>query len=465
MTLHASPRSDATTPGPAGRPAAPDTGGPGILALGISHATAPLDLLERLAGTDRPIDDLVRDVASVDGVDAAVVVSTCNRLEVYAEARPHADESGVLDLLAEHTGVARAELEPHLYSHQADEAVRHLFTVASGLDSVVVGEDQILGQVKLGLDRSQQLGHTGKVLTKAVQTALRVGKSARNETGLNEAGRSLATAGLAFFEREVGSLTGKTALVIGAGSMAGVVVAALRRSGLSRVHLANRTPEKAQRLAATTGGQGFALDEVPRLLTEVDVIVGATAATGHVVGLDEVVAAVAARQGRELFVLDLAMPHNITPAAAGVPGVTFVDLKRIAEEGEQDELSVASVRAAHVLVDKEVGAFRTSLRLAGAGPVLAAMRRSVTEAADAELDRLSKRLHGIDQAAHQEIDRSVRRIIDKFLHRPTVRVRELAADADGARYIEALGAVFVPLDPARPTTDPKPTTEQIEAIV
>lgn len=465
MTHQASPRPGTTAPGATDPRTAPGSGGPGLLALGISHATAPLDLLERLSATDRPIDDLVRDVTSVAGVDAAVVVSTCNRLEVYAEARPHADQSDMRDLLAKHTGVDRAELDPHLYSHQADEAVRHLFTVASGLDSVVVGEDQILGQVKLGLDRSQQLGHTGKVLTKAVQTALRVGKSARNETGLNEAGRSLATAGLAFFERKVGSLTGKTALVIGAGSMAGVVVAALRRSGLSRVHLANRTPEKAQRLAETAGGQGFALDEVTRLLTEVDVIVGATAATGHVVGLDDVVAAVAARQGRELFVLDLAMPHNIAPTVATVPGVTFVDLQRIAEEGEQDEISVASVRAAHVLVDKEVGAFRTSLRLAGAGPVLAAMRQSVTEAADAELDRLAKRLTGIDRAAHQEINRSVHRIIDKFLHRPTVRVRELAADADGARYIEALGAVFVPLDPAHPTTDPKPTTEQIEAIV
>jgi glutamyl-tRNA reductase len=259
----------------------------------------------------------------------------------------------------------------------------------------------------------------------------------------------------------VGSLNGKTALVIGAGSMAGVVVAALRRSGLSQVHLANRTPEKAQRLAETAGGQGFALEDVPRLLTEVDVIVGATAATGHVVGLRDVETALTGRKGRELFVLDLAMPHNISPDVATVPGVTFVDLKRIAEEGEQDELSISSVQAAHVLVDNEVAAFKTGLKLAGAGPVLAAMRSSVTEAADAELDRLSKRLTGIDQAAQQEINRSVRRIVDKFLHRPTVRVRELAATADGARYIDALGVLFAPAE----TPNPQQTTEQIEAIV
>ncbi|MFB6841687.1 glutamyl-tRNA reductase [Streptomyces sp. NPDC056361] len=417
-----------------------------MLVLGISHASAPLDLLERLAGTDRPAEDLVSDATSVDGIDAAVVVSTCNRLEIYAETRGGPSGPGDLgdlgELFAQHTGVDREEIAPHLYSHHADGAVRHLFAVASGLESVVVGEDQILGQVKLGLERSQRLDRTGRVLAKAVQTALRVGKRARNETGLNEAGRSLATAGLGFFERQVGSLHGKTALVIGAGAFAGVVVAALRRSGLDRVHVANRTPDKAQRLADTTGGAGYGLEDVPRLLTEVDVVVGATAATGHLVTARQVEEALAARDGRELFLLDLSLPHNIAPGAAELPGVTFVDLRRIAEEGQEDEISAASVQAAHELIDAEVEQFRTGLRLAGAKPVLTALRTAATEAAEAELDRLARRLEGLDGAARQEIGRSVRRIVDKALHQPTVLVRELAADPDGARHIAAFTRLF-----------------------
>ncbi|MEV7571052.1 glutamyl-tRNA reductase [Streptomyces tanashiensis] len=444
-----------------------------MLVLGISHASAPLDLLERLAGTDRPAEDLVSDVTSVDGIDAAVVVSTCNRLEIYAETRggtsdpgdPFSSVHGDLgELFAQHTGVDRAEIAPHLYSHHADGAVRHLFAVASGLESVVVGEDQILGQVKLGLERSQRLDRTGRVLAKAVQTALRVGKRARNETGLNEAGRSLATAGLGFFERRVGSLHGKTALVIGAGAFAGVVVAALRRSGLDRVHVANRTPEKAQRLAETTGGVGYDLADVPRLLTEVDVVVGATAATGHLVTARHVEEALAARDGRELFLLDLSLPHNIAPAAAELPGVTFVDLRRIAEEGQEDEISAASVQAAHELIDAEVEQFRTGLRLAGAKPVLTALRTAATEAAEAELDRLARRLEGLDGAARQEIGRSVRRIVDKALHQPTVLVRELAADPDGARHIAAFTRLFAAAESAHDSDTNDPNEKKIEAI-
>lgn len=459
-----------------------------MLVLGISHASAPLDLLERLAGTDRPAEDLVSDVTSVDGIDAAVVVSTCNRLEIYAETRGgptgfgdagepagSGELTGLGRLFAEHTGVDHDEIAPHLYSHHADGAVRHLFAVASGLESVVVGEDQILGQVKLGLERSQRLDRTGRVLAKAVQTALRVGKRARNETGLNEAGRSLATAGLGFFERRVGSLHGKTALVIGAGAFAGVVVAALRRSGLDRVHVANRTPEKAQRLAETTGGIGYDLTDLPRLLTEVDVVVGATAATGHLVSARDVEEALAARDGRELFLLDLSLPHNIAPGAAELPGVTFVDLRRIAEEGQEDEISAASVQAAHELIDAEVEQFRTGLRLAGAKPVLTALRTAATEAAEVELDRLARRLDGIDGidgTVRREIDRSVRRIVDKALHQPTVLVRELAADPDGARHIAAFTRLFAaadaeggagsatPNDPNSPTAQTPPTAQK-----
>jgi glutamyl-tRNA reductase len=434
-----------------------------FMAVGISHATAPLDLLERLYEAPDPLDDLARRLAETEALDASMVLSTCNRMEVYVEAAAGTDPVPVVgELIARHTGVDARELMPYQYVRQADDALRHLFQVASGLDSVVLGEDQILGQVKESLDRAQRTGSASKTLNQAVQAALRAGKRARNETGLNEAGRSLATAGLAFFERLVGSLDGRTALVIGAGSFGGVVLAALRRSGLSTVHMANRTPEKAQRLAETAGGTGYALEDVDRLLTEVDVVVSCTAATEPLVTRRQVGDAMAARAGRELYLLDLSLPRNIEPEVGDLPGVVLVDLQRIAEEGGDDELSVASVEAAHRIVDAEVDALKAARRAARATPILAALRTSAAEATAAELDRLGRRLEAMDGAALQEVSRSVKRIVDKLLHQPTVRACELAGAPDGDVYVDALRELFVPeaADAAgSPASRPAPAQE------
>jgi glutamyl-tRNA reductase len=423
-----------------------------FLAVGISHATAPLDLLEQLYESPKPLDDLAQRIADADGLSASLILSTCNRLEVYAEAAPDTDPVPVLDaLIADHTGVDARELAPYQYVRHDDDALRHLFQVASGLDSVVLGEDQILGQVKEALERAQRVGATSKTLNQAVQAALRTGKRARNETGLNEAGRSLATAGLAFFERTVGSLDGKTALVIGAGSFGGVVLAALRRSGLSRVHMANRTPEKAQRLAETADGQGHPLHDIPRLLTEVDVVVSCTAATEPLLRAHQVADAMPARDGRDLYLLDLSLPRNIEPEAGQIPGATLVDLQRIAEEGGDDELSVASVESAHRIVDTDVEALKAARRAARATPALSALRATAAEATEAELARLGKRLEAMDGETLQEVSRTVRRIVDKVLHQPTVRARELAGRSDGDVYVDALHILFAPHPAPAPT--------------
>lgn len=418
---------------------------PRLLVVGISHETAPLDLLERLYESPRPLDDLVTAVSGNTDFGAAVVLSTCNRLEVYTDTAVDEDRGGALGaMIAEHTEVCLDDLAPHMYVHAGTDAARHLFRVASGLDSVVLGEDQILGQVREALERSQKLDCATRRLNQAVQTALRVGKRVRNETDLNEAGRSLATAGLAFFEQRIGSLDGKSALVVGAGSMGAVVVAALRQSGLSTVHMANRTPEKAQRLAETAGGSGFGLDGVPELLTEVDIVVCCTAATGPLITQEHVAKAMERRDGRRLFLLDLSLPRNIVPAAGDVSGAVLVDMQRIAEEGGDDELSAASVQSAHRIVDTEIERFHAAQRTARATPILTAMRTSAAEATASELDRLSRRLDSVDVRVRQEINQSVRRIVDKFLHLPTVRARQLADTPDGAMYVDALGKLFAP---------------------
>ena len=416
---------------------------PQPLVIGLSHASAPLELLERLTEAQPAADDLIEDLTSA-GAASALVLATCNRLEIYAEADPGVPDDVYCEVLARHTGVPAEVFRPFVYARRSDDAIRHLFSVASGLDSVVIGEDQILGQVKQALERSRRLGRAGGVLGKAVQAALRVGKRVRNETGLNEAGRSLATAGLAVVESSVGTLTGATALVLGAGSMAGVVVAVLRRTGIERVHVANRTPEKARRLAETTGGMGFPLERVPELLAEVDLVIGCIAAGGCLVEAEHVRAAMEARAGRRLVLLDLALPHNISPTAAELPGVVYVDLRRIAERHGRDEVSEESVAAARRIVDSAVQEFRSSVRAAHAGQIVAALRNAAAEATEAELDRLARRLDDMDATARQEITRSVRRIVDRVLHQPTMRARRLATSSDGAIYIDALGRLFAP---------------------
>jgi glutamyl-tRNA reductase len=423
------------------------------MTVGLSHASAPLVLLERLYETETPMEDLVARIAGTEGLGDCVVLSTCSRLEIYLEAEDAVRSAEQINtLISEHARVGVDEFEPYTYVRTDDEALRHLFRVTAGLDSVVLGEDQILGQVKAALELSRRAGRAGGSLGRAFQAALRSGRRARNETGLNEAGRSLAGAGVGYFERAVGSLDGLGALVVGAGSFGGVVVAALRRSGLAAIHMANRTPDKAQRLAETGDGQGYGLDRVPDLLAEVDVVVTCTAATEPLITRAHLEAALAHRGGRPLYLLDLALPRNIDPEAAAVEGVMLVDLQTIAAAGGSDELSAASVQEAHRIVAEEIESYKADRRAARANPVLAAMRQSANQAARAELDQLARRLDLLDDSALAEVNRSVHRIVEKVLHRPTVRVRELAAAPGGDLYVDALTELF--------TADNQPTASQ-----
>ena len=248
--------------------------------LGISHSSAPVDVLERLVISGDDLDAVLGDINSAEEFGAVYALSTCNRMEFYVEK--HSDEAASLlrAKLVERLGLSEEDASRFLYQHEGMNAVRHLYSVSSGLESIVIGEDQILGQVKDALDRSRRLGTTGPLINQLVQSAIRVGKRVRTETDINRAGRSLATVGLTALEQVVGAMAGRSALVVGAGAMAGVVVAALRGSGLARIDVANRTPEKAQRLAETTGGSGFGLEELPRLLAGVDLVVTCISGTG-----------------------------------------------------------------------------------------------------------------------------------------------------------------------------------------
>ncbi|MFF7545515.1 glutamyl-tRNA reductase [Streptomyces canus] len=546
-----------------------------LLVVGLSHRSAPVSVLERAALHADAQVKLLQDTVAADPATEAAVLATCNRIELYADVdKFHAGVAELSTLLAQHSGVGLDELTPYLYVHYEDRAVHHLFSVACGLDSMVVGEGQILGQIKDSLARAQELHTAGRLLNDLFQQALRVGKRAHSETGIDRAGQSLVTFGLEQLAlgAEVSDWArGKKALVIGAGSMSSLAAATLARVGVREIVVANRTADRAERLAEilNEGGDVSAravpMDSVSDELTRADVVVSCTGATGLVLsaeavaaargsvaplGADEVPpfresgAAPAARQpagsatdencpldlapmqatpgfsvlgeaavagmaaseleqhaawvdnaprpqssgpavtvldpaeeadaiaalaataaviGRvperrrpepvaemprptpSLFLLDLAMPRDIDAAVHRLGGVRLVDIESLAD-ASADAPMAADVDQVRRIVADEVAAFGAALRAAHITPTVVALRSMAAEVVAGEIARLDGRLPGLDDKQRGEITQTVRRVVDKLLHAPTVRVKQLAAEPGGAGYADALRTLF-DLDP------------------
>ncbi len=413
-----------------------------VLVVGVSHRSAPVPVLERLALDGDGVHKLVGDVLDSPHVSEAAVISTCNRVEVYADVdRFHGSVEDLSAMLAAHAREAPAEVVPHLYVHFDEGAVAHLFAVAAGLDSMVVGESQILGQVRQALRRGQDVGSVGTALNALFQQALRVGKRAHAETDIDRAGHSLLTVALDRIAAErSGDLTGRRVLVVGAGSMAGLAVATTARRGAAEVVVANRTPEKAQRLAETTGGRGVDLAAVPAEVAAADVVISCTGATGMVLGAD----AFAGRPGA-LDVLDLALPHDVDPAVGELPGVRLIGLVDLARELENSDAAV-DIDSVRRIVAEEVAAFDAARRAAQVTPTVVALRSLATDVVEAEMARLTGRLPELSPADRAEVEQTVRRVADKLLHSPTVRIKELAQQSSAVSYTDALAELFA-LDP------------------
>ncbi|MGW6903657.1 glutamyl-tRNA reductase [Streptomyces sp. NPDC054940] len=555
-----------------------------LLVVGLSHRSAPVSVLERAALSADAQIKLLQDTVAAEPATEAAVLATCNRIELYADVdKFHAGVAELSTLLAQHSGVGLDELTPYLYVHYEDRAVHHLFSVACGLDSMVVGEGQILGQIKDSLAKAQELHSAGRLLNDLFQQALRVGKRAHSETGIDRAGQSLVTFGLeqlATGTDVAAWARGKKALVIGAGSMSSLAAATLARAGVAEIVVANRTYDRAERLAqiltevdgTDVPARAVPMESVPVELTRADVAVSCTGATGLVLTAEEIASAVEGRTGRPvafeeaeggvrttvqapaartsgdsvdvlqtplpptsvgtdedcpldlaavqggfsvmgeaavagmdaatleqhaawaagsavdrreaarrspeadaelitalaatvatvgriperrkpepvvevprpapvLSLLDLAMPRDIDAAVHRLAGVRLVDIESLAE-ASADAPMAADVDQVRRIVSDEVAAFGAALRAAHITPTVVALRAMAADVVTSEIARLEGRLPGLDDKHRGEITQTVKRVVDKLLHAPTVRVKQLAAEPGGAGYADALRTLF-----------------------
>jgi glutamyl-tRNA reductase len=424
-----------------------------VLLFGVSHRSAPVSVLEQLSTDESDQVKIVEQVLQSSLVTEAMVLSTCNRVEIYAVVEAfHGGLSVIGQVLSEHSGMSLGDLTKYAYVRYAEAAVEHLFAVTSGLDSAVIGEQQVLGQVRRSYASAEAHQTVGRTLHELAQRALSVGKRVHSETGIDAAGASVVSVALEMADRRLaGGLAGRSAVVIGAGSMGALSAAHLVRAGIGRVHVVNRSLPRAERLVKNLRDQGvdahaFPFDHLPPLLADADVVVSCTGAVRPVVSLADVHRGLAhGQEPKQLVVCDLGMPRDVDPVVAGLPGVYVIDMERIQREPAA-RAAASDAEAARTIVAAEVANYLAGQRMAEVTPTVTALRQRAADVVEAELLRLDNRLPGLEATHRDEVARTVRRVVDKLLHAPTVRVKQLASAPGGDSYAEALRELFE-LDP------------------
>ena len=420
-----------------------------VLLFGVSHRSAPVSVLEQLSTDESDQAKIVDQVLQSSLVTEAMVLSTCNRVEVYAVVEAfHGGLSVIGQVLSEHSGMSLNDLTKYAYVRYAEAAVEHLFAVASGLDSAVIGEQQVLGQVRRAYAAAEANHTVGRTLHELSQRALSVGKRVHSETGIDSAGASVVSVALGMAETKLDGLAGRTAVVVGAGSMGALSAKHLARAGVERIHVVNRTLPRAKRLAAQHPRAGRRRRRLPASTTWRPCSPTPTSSSAAPARFDRwsrsptcTVASLHGHEPRQLVICDLGMPRDVDPAVAGLPGVFVVDMDRIQREPSA-RAAASDAEAARAIVAAEVANYLAGQRMAEVTPTVTALRQRAADVVEAELLRLDNRLPELDAAHRDEVAKTVRRVVDKLLHAPTVRVKQLASAPGGDSYAEALRELF-----------------------
>lgn len=423
-----------------------------LLVMGLSHHSAPLDLLERVVVAPETVPHMLHEIVASEHVAQAVAVSTCNRLEVYAHVSAfHGALQDIAAVVASRADMDVAELAPHCYAHYSDDALAHVLRVAAGLDSMVVGEPQIMGQLRAAYAQAKTAGTVDTALHEVMQHALRAGKRVRATTAIDGAGQSVVTAALDNVRPILGSLTTRRAVVVGAGAMATLAATTLRREGIGALTIVNRTPAKAARLAAKVDGLAGDMGELAALLARADLVITATGALGTVLDSATVSQAFAIRRETTglmengpapLVICDLAMPRDVDTSVAQLPDVHMISIATLAGEmstphGPKAEL----IREVEEILEAELAHLVAVRQANEVAPAVTALRRHADAVVAAELAALRQRAPHLSEQERSEVERTVRRVVATLLHEPTVRIKQLAA-GQATSYADALTQLF-----------------------
>jgi glutamyl-tRNA reductase len=406
-----------------------------LLALGTSHKTAPLALREKLALLDGRAEALIRELTEHASISEAVAISTCNRTELYLVVPdPVEAESHVLGILARRAAIRPTELMSSMYSLRNCDAARHLYRVTSGLESMIVGEAEVQGQVKRAYELALGARTTGPMTNKLFRAALATGKRVRTETAISAGRASVASVAVDAATDALGDLSERHVVIVGAGETAELTAQALHDQGVSTMFVANRRRERAIALAQRFGGASGSFDALPGELERADIVIASTASPHTLLGAEEIAEVMGARRGRPLLLVDLAVPRDIDPQCAELPGVTVLDMDALQRTVSRHmQVRRAEARRAEGIVEEEIQSFAGWLGQLEVLPTLSALRARGDEVVDRLLAENAGRWEGLTDADHQRVETLARAVVNRLLHEPTMRVKGLEAEQRHAR--------------------------------
>jgi glutamyl-tRNA reductase len=435
-----------------------------VLCLGISFKTAPVALRERLAMTPGPAGDFLREVTAVDSISEAALISTCNRSELYVvSSNPVAAESAALGLLATRAGIRPTELADAIYAPRNCDAARHLYQVASGLDSMIVGEAEVQGQVRTAHEIARETGTAGPMLHRMFNAALQTGKRVRAETQLSVGRASVSSVAVRLAQDVLGDLRERNVIIIGAGETSELTAQALAGEGVQTVFLANRHADRARSIAARFGGEVVSLHDLPEQLLTADIVVSSTSSPHPIVGVAELEEVMSQRPGRPLLLIDIAVPRDIDPACGQLPDVALYDIDDMHSVISHTLTSRAGeVDGASAIVEEEIQRFARWMGQQDILPTVAALREHGRDIVDQVLAENSGRWEGTTQRDLARIDAVARAVMQRLLHEPTIRLRE-SGHGRVALVRELFGLADGPTD-AAPASDDAARGENIRQL-
>ncbi|MGI8944663.1 MAG: glutamyl-tRNA reductase [Thermoleophilaceae bacterium] len=415
-----------------------------LLALGISHKTAPLAVRERLALPQRRAAAVLAELTAHRAIHEAVAISTCNRAELYLMSSDTVEaESAALGILAKQAEIRPMELTASLYAKRGPEAVRHLFGVAAGLDSMIVGEAEIQGQVKRAYELALAEGATGPITNRLFRDALAAGKRARTETGVGRARVSVSSVAVELAAEMLGDLGTRRVLVIGAGENGELTAQALRRRGVHTVFVANRHYDRAIGLAQRFDGVAVRIDDLPGQLAAADIVVSCTSSPHQILGREELALVSGERGGRPLVLLDIAVPRDVDPLARDLPGVTLFDMDDLQRAVARTlDVRQAEASRAQALVEQDTERFERWLASLDVVPTIAALRARGDALVDQVLRENETRWESLSAADRRRLDVMARALVGRMLHEPTVRLKGAVGDESAYLYVQALRELF-----------------------